>query len=921
MSVDYKNTLNLPETKFPMRANLATRELERIEHWNKENIYGRILDKNKDKPTYILHDGPPFTNGDMHMGHLCNKNLKDIVLRYKAMRGHRTPMHPGWDCHGLPIEQQVLKGMGEAARNVGAAELRKKCAEFSQANIEKLRGQFQRMGILADWANEYKTMAPEYEAETLRAFGAFVQQGLVYRDLKAVIWSIPFRTALAEAEVEYKDHVSPSIWVPFFFEEEPTTALVIWTTTPWTIPSNRAVALSEKLDYVAVHRNGKKYIVAAALAEKFVATAGFEGATLGEVKNGKTFENKVLVHPFMKEKGKVVMADFVSAEDGTGCVHIAPGHGQEDYQLGRQLGIEIYCPVDAEGKYMDDGRIPQELVGKTTLEKNTDKGLRSEANEAVIAMLERSGHLLARKDYSHSYPFCWRSKTPIIFRAVPQWFIDLDKNDTRKKVLAAVDTAEWIPAQGRNRIKGSIESRPDWCISRQRPWGVPIPAFIKPDDARLIDAGVIEALAKKVAVHGTNIFFEWSAEKLLEGVTLPAGWNSKELRPETDTLDVWTESGTSNLAVLRRPGLSWPADLYLEGSDQHRGWFQSSLWFSVVNTGKAPYRKVLTHGFIVDQNRQKLSKSSGALPATEMIKKYGADVLRLWTASLDYSGDVPLSDDILAQVAGGYTSLRNTLRYQLANLSGFDVTKNAVPMEKMLPLDQWVVGKLVALVEEVTQAYEKFQFAEAYQLISRFAQGTLSAVYHDCIKDRMYTCAPNSLERLSAQTALNEVFSTLVRLLAPVMPFTADEAWCYRLGETDWSQDSVHLQDWPVVQEAWKKTVPVMSDVDEILKLRGVVNEKLEVMRKDKVIGKSLEAKILLEGNVGLLERYAAALPEIFIVSAVDLKMASGDVKATTAKADGHKCPRCWRYVAPAADALCERCQKTLASLPKDSLI
>ena len=759
-------------------------------------------------------------------------------------------------------------------------------------------------------------MAPEYEAETIRAFGAFVAQGLVYRDLKAVIWSIPFRTALAEAEVEYKDHVSPSIWVPFFLSDDATTAFVIWTTTPWTIPSNRAVALSATLDYVTILHDGKKYIVAQSLAEKFIAAAELQGATFGEVKKGKSFEGKVLKHPFMKEPGKVVMADFVSAEDGTGCVHIAPGHGQEDYQLGRQLGIEIYCPVDAEGKYIDDGRIPAQLVGKTTLEKNG----KSEANEAVIAMLKAGGHLLAQKDYSHQYPFCWRSKTPIIFRAVPQWFIDLDSKGTRQKVLQAADTVEWIPSQGKNRIKGSIESRPDWCVSRQRSWGVPIPAFIRPDGSRVIDAGVIEAIAAKVAKLGTNIMFEWSAEKILEGIALPAGWNAQELTPETDTLDVWTESGTSSLAVLKtHKELAWPADLYLEGSDQHRGWFQSSLWFSVVNTGSAPYRKVLTHGFIVDANRQKLSKSSGALPATEMVKKYGADVLRLWTASLDYSGDVPLSDEILTHVAGSYMTLRNTLRYQLANLNGFDAAKDAVPVEKMLPIDQWVVGQLPALVEGCTAAMDAYQFAECYQLISRFCQQTLSAVYHDIIKDRMYTCGPRSLERLSAQTALDHVFGTLVRLLAPLMPFTADEAYSFRMSGQEYCSDSVHLQDWPTVQEGWRAAQKVSVEVDEVLKFRAPVNEALEKMRQEKQIGKSLEAQVTLAGPLAVLNKYRSALPEIFIVSQVNLNVLVGspntDVTVSAAKSTGHKCPRCWRYVATAAETLCERCEKTVSSL------
>lgn len=893
-----------------MRANLPTREADRVNHWEKNDLYGRIIKKNKGREKFILHDGPPFTNGNVHMGTLLNKTYKDIVVRSRAMRGYYTPYIPGWDCHGLPIEQKVVTALREQGiKNLPPAELRRKCQEYSEKNIEIMTGQFARGGVLCDWKHAYRTMSPQYEAETLRAFAAFVEKGLIYRDSKPVMWSIPCRTALAEADTYYSEHTSPSIWVAFYFKDDPNRAFVIWTTTPWTIPANVAVALSPKLQYTELAHEGKKFIVAEALADKFIAQAKWEGVKKGKVYKGSEFEGKVLVHPFMSHGSQVVLADYISAEDGTGCVHTAPGHGIEDYMTGRQYKLETYSPLDDEGKYVNDGRIPANLVGLSTLEKNG----KSEANEAVMAMLKTSGHLLATAEYPHQYPFCDRSKTPIVFRALEQWFIGLDRSDMRQKVLAAVDTVQWVPEQSRNRIRGSIENRPDWCISRQRSWGVPIPAFFDDTGKRYIDAQVIRGLAAKVATEGTNIFFEWSAEKLLEGIKLPAGWDVKKLKPESDTLDVWIESASSSLAVLKtNPELAWPADLYLEASDQHRGWFQSSLWASVVNTGKAPFKAVFTHEWVLDNNKQKLSKSKNSMSATDMINKYGADVLRLWAASQDYTNSIALSEEVLGQISTSYCSLRNTLRYQLANLNGFETARDSVPVEKMQPIDQWILSQLARLLEEVTAAYEAYDFAKVYQLVSKFCQASLSSIYHDIIKDRMYTCAGNSLERRSAQTALDAVFDTLVRILSPIIPFTADEAWTYRRINGDFFEDSVHLQDWPVLRQEWKAAGKVSQDIDEILKLRGKVNEALEAMRKEKIIGKSLEAKVIFGGDTALLKRYEEQLPELFIVSQVELKPSLGELTIVAAKSTGYKCPRCWRHVSAKEDTLCSRCEKHL---------
>jgi len=613
MPTDYKSTLQLPETNFPMRANLPTREAERMAYWEKQGLYYRITEARKGREKFILHDGPPFTNGNAHMGHLLNKTFKDIIVRYKALRGYYAPYIPGWDCHGLPTEQKMLAELKESGKNLSVADLRRRCHDFSEKNIAIMTGQFSRLGVLSDWKKAYRTMDPSYEAETLRAVAGFVEKGLVYRGLRPVIWSIPCRSALAEAEIEYHDHVSPSIWVAMPTVEDPNTVFVVWTTTPWTIPSNIAIAVNPRLDYVEVKAEGRKYIVADLLAEKFATAIGFKEFTKGAPVKGSAYEGRQYAHPFMKHMGRVILADFVSAEDGTGCVHIAPGHGMEDYLAGIANKLEVYSPLDNDGKYINDGRIPAELVGLTTLEKNG----RSEANEAVIALLKRVGVLLGQAPYPHQYPFCWRSKTPIVFRALEQWFVGLDRDDTRRKVVAAVDTASWIPTQSRNRIIGTIESRPDWCISRQRAWGLPIPAFYDASGKRYIDASVIRALADKVAQHGSNIFFEWSAEQLLEGVKLPIGWDPKSLKPESDTLDVWMESGSSSLAVVRKmPELHYPADLYLEASDQHRGWFQYALWMNVVNTGRAPFKNVFTHEWVLDDKKEKLSKSKNSLSAT-----------------------------------------------------------------------------------------------------------------------------------------------------------------------------------------------------------------------------------------------------------------------------------------------------------------
>ncbi len=914
MAVELKDTLNLPVTDFPMRANLTAREPKRIAFWEETGLYARLQSKNAGTgKTFVLHDGPPFTNGDVHIGTALNKLLKDIIMRYKTMRGYRVPYVPGWDCHGLPIEHKVMKELHAKEKTLTPLEIRKACAEFSESFIEKQRRQFRRLGILADWAAEYKTKNPAYEADIVRTFANMVAHGLVYRSKKPVYWSIPCKTALAEAEIEYKNHTSTSIWVAFEQIDAPARNFVIWTTTPWTIPANMAVAVHPEFEYVEVSHGGKIYVVAAALAEKFVADCGLEGATFGAKFLGKTLEGVRTKHPICDRVSPVVCADYITTDAGTGCVHTAGGHGLEDYQTCLRYGIEIYCPVNDDGVYVNDGRVPAPLVGVSVLDVNG----KCPANVEVLKLLEASGKLLKTSKIEHQYPHCWRSKTPVIFRAMDQWFVALDKNGMRAKALEQIGGVAWVPASGENRIRAAVEGRPDWCISRQRSWGVPIPVFYDADTREaFLDAGVIRALADKIAVAGTDIWFEKTPAELLAGVDVPASWPAPEkLVKGTDTLDVWIDSGSSNAAVLKRnPELAFPADLYLEGSDQHRGWFQSSLWTSVINFGCAPYKKVITHGFVVNEGtRQKISKSDGKPQTADgYVSKYGADIVRLWIASENYQNDIPLSDKILDATATQYRNIRNTIRYQLSNLYDFDPAKDAVPFAELTLIDKWALTKLFQLHATVTTCFENCEFHKAYAAIDAFTVETLSATYHNILKDRLYTYAANSRERRSSQTAIHTIFTTYLKMLAPMLPFTTDEAWGFFTEKNEYARESILLQDWPeyrpdcvFVEEA--------AEFDALLKVLDDVNLKLDALRSAKVIGQSLEAVVTLSCDAesplyALLKKHESALAETFIVSEVRLVAASAgtplSVEAVKAETLGYvRCPRSWRWVPELADA------------------
>ena len=921
MAQDLKDTLNLPQTNFPMRGNLVEREPVRIDHWKKIGLYEKIQAKNSDGKSFILHDGPPFTNGDLHLGHALNKTLKDTILRYKWMSGYNAPYIPGWDSHGLPIEHKVSRELQDSGRtDYTPLEVRKACAKFANKYRIIQSNQFERLGVTADWANEYWTIHPEYEAAELETFAKFVEQGLVYRSKKPVYWSIPCATALAEAEIEYKDHTSISIFVKLRLSDEARnqldlpdedSSILIWTTTPWTLPANLAVSVHPKIEYSAIKTaEHGTLIVATALIESVVEECKIESYEIIANYIGAQMEKLDARHPFIDRPSPILLADYVTTESGTGCVHTAPGHGLDDYITGINNGLEVYCPLDDDGCYVADGQVPSELVGLSVLD--TDKKP-SDANLGVLRITAANGSLIAKKKFVHSYPHCWRSKTPVVFRAMDQWFIALDKNGDRARALESLKDVNFIPSWGENRIRAAVENRPDWCISRQRTWGVPIPAFYDEDGGAYMDADVIRAISKKVALAGTDFWFEKTAAEILDGIPLPSNWpNTEKLSCGNDTLDVWIDSGSSHRAVLqKRSNLKWPADLYLEGSDQHRGWFQSSLWTSVIVDKAAPFKNLLTHGFIVKEDGTKLSKSDGAArPLNEWIGSYGADIIRLWICSQDYRGDVPVSDKIVKNVANNYRNLRNTLRFQIGNLHDFNVATDAVPLKELNALDKWALNELSQLVCKVTEAYDLYEFHRAFKdFIDPFVANTLSATYHDVLKDRLYTRSPNDPLRRSSQTAIHIIFSVFTRLIAPLVPFTADEAWSFAQNDGEFGDQAIALTDWPVVDPNWEDA----ETADDITALRGFlssqVNDRLEALRQKKTIGQSLDAKLMITSSpsnpdFARLQKYASDLPELFILSQVVLveSTESAELNIEVAHADGVRCPRSWRWVPELVD-------------------
>jgi isoleucyl-tRNA synthetase len=902
--MEYKDTLNLPATDFPMKANLNQREPEMLAKWQEQDLYGQMEQAGVGKPLYVLHDGPPYANGHIHIGHALNKILKDFVLKVKRMQGFSAPYVPGWDCHGLPIELQVEKNLGSKKSQVTKLEMRKLCRECAAKFVAIQKEEFKRLGIQGDWENPYLTMNYEYEGLTAAELAKFAHNGGLYRGRKPVHWCSSCVTALAEAEVEYADHTSPSIYVRFAVQDDLSAVIpalagkqayvVIWTTTPWTIPANLAVALHPEFDYVALETEKGVLIVAEGLKDSFLAAVGLTGRVIATF-SATLLERKLCKHPFYDRDSIILLGEHVTLEAGTGCVHTAPGHGQEDYELALKEGLEVYNPVDNYGKYI------------STLEFFGGQQVFA-ANQSVIDKLTEVGALLQVSKISHSYPHCWRCKKPIIFRATEQWFISMKANDLRGKALAAIDQVQWIPKWGRERIYGMIENRPDWCVSRQRSWGVPITAFSCSACGEYVaDGKLMDHVANIFKEHSSDVWFDWSAEQLLPAGTKCPKCGAAAFEKENDILDVWFDSGVSHAAVLEpNPKLSSPADLYLEGSDQHRGWFHSSLLESVGSRGVAPYRSVLTHGFVLDGKGHKMSKSTGNVVAPEdVIKKFGADVLRLWCSAQDYRDDTRISEEILTRVSEAYRRIRNTCRYILGSIADFDPATQSVRHAEMPEIDRWALHQLEMLKERVLTAYQDFAFHVIYQDVNGFCTVEMSSFYLDILKDRMYTSKADSLSRRSAQTVLHEILDTLLRLLAPVLSFTADEAWQHMPAR---KEQSVHLSAFPQLHPEWKDD-SLVERWDRIIKVRADVSKALELARAAKTIGHSLDAAVTIAAPaelLGFLQAYQSELQSIFIVSKVALvDSISGEswdsesipgLKVQVAAAPGNKCERCWCY-------------------------
>ncbi|MGI9087721.1 MAG: isoleucine--tRNA ligase [Chthoniobacterales bacterium] len=901
MAQNYKETLNLPKTDFPMKASLTTREPEILKSWEETRLYEQIQKSRAGSELFVLHDGPPFANGDVHMGTALNKILKDLVVKSKTMAGFRAPYVPGWDCHGLPIEYKVVK----ESRGLSPLEVRQRSEEFARKFIDIQRGQFKRLGVLGDWEHPYLTLDPAYEAEILQAFAVFVEKGLVYESKKPVFWSTGAQTALAEAEVEYQDREDTAVYVKFPIATGPLkdkASIVIWTTTPWTLPANLAIAVHPKESYVVREFQkdgaGETLVLAASLVEKFSVATGWQAVgEPAETFPGAKLEGIGAQHPFLPRTAIVLTADYVTMDTGTGAVHTAPGHGDDDYSLGKKNGLPILSPVDDHGRFTDEAGLP-ELTGKYVFDANAD----------IVRLLRERGMLIAAEKYPHSYPYCWRSKTPIIFRAVEQFFIRID--DLRAPALAAIKNVTWIPAWGEARISGTVEARPDWVISRQRSWGVPLPVFYSAGGEPLLNADWIRKLAELVRQRGSNVWFELDDAALARELGLPEGTTHRD-----DTIDVWIDSGVSHKAVCAvRPELRDPADMYLEATDQHRGWFQSSLMTSVALHDRAPYKICVTHGFVVDVDGKKISKSSTyskPMDAGHFVGKHGADIVRLWVSSVNYTDDVPFSEEMFTRLADTYRRVRNTLRILLGNLD----QGTAAPNESFTLVDRWILHRLQEVIAECRAAYAAYEFHKVYHTLNHFCAVDLSSLYVDITKDRMYCDAVDSPRRRATQGAMREVFRALTKLLAPILAFTADEAWSY-LGESG----SVHLQEFPQPNKTWLDPASARV-VEELLKVRGVIGQAVEQARQEKLIGNALEAEVTLRCDTGALAGVSHEELEEFLILS-DLKLQQAEtVSASIAKTSFQKCARCWRHRAAVGKSaqhpdLCERCEEVVSHLP-----
>ena len=933
--MDYKKTLNLPRTDFPMKANLVKNEPDMIKNWDSMDLYGLIRQASHGRKRYMLHDGPPYANGNIHMGTAFNKVLKDIIIKSKQMSGYDTPYVPGWDCHGLPIEHKVDMELGEKKRHMSQVEIRKYCRSYADKYIDIQRNEFKRLGVLGEWDRPYLTMNYNYEATIVREFGKFALNGSLVRSKKPIYWCTSCRTALAEAEVEYGEHSSPSIFVKFPMIsdlgkvypslKDKKVSVVIWTTTPWTIPANLAIALHPDFEYVAAETEGHGVLILAReLLDICMDTFGIHTYEIIAELDAGDLENLKARHPLYDRESLIVLAPYVTLEAGTGCVHTAPGHGREDYETGIKYNLDTYSPVDDSGRFTPEVEF---FAGMDVFE----------ANRPVNSKLEEMGSLLKEQDISHEYPHCWRCKKPVIFRSTEQWFISMEKNDLRKKSLTAIDRVTWIPSWGRDRIYGMIANRPDWCISRQRSWGVPITVFFCQDcDEVLVSKEIMDHVCRMVEQSGADIWFSEKEENLLpEGTKCPK-CGANRFRKETDILDVWFDSGVSYAAVMEsREYLDSPADLYLEGSDQHRGWFHSSLLCSVGTRDEAPYKSVLTHGFVVDGSGKAMHKSAGNVIAPEeLIRKYGAEIIRLWVAGEDYRDNIRLSNEILQRLTEAYRRIRNTCRYLLGNLSDFNPATDAVPFEQMEELDRWALNQLKELDDRVQKAYENFEFHTVYHSLHNFCVLDLSSFFLDIIKDRLYTSPGDSRIRRSAQTAMNEILEVLVRLMAPILSFTADEIWKFMKGDT--RVPSVHMETFLPINEKYRDA-DLSGRWSSIMAVRREVTKALESSRKEKKIGHSLDAAVTLGLSSGLmkeLDPYKEQLRSIFIVSSVDLldldALESGyesdtvsGLKVRVSNSQNEKCERCWIHDPTVGSdkkhpTICKRCLVSLEEMGMD---
>ena len=911
---DYKNTLNLPATDFPMKANLANREGSFLKDWQDKDIHQQIRQKFKGKPLFVLHDGPPYANGDIHIGHAVNKVLKDVIVKSKTLSGYDAPYVPGWDCHGLPIEHMVEKKKGKVGHKISADEFRAACREYADKQIEKQKVDFKRLGIFGDWENPYLTKNFKYEADIVRALGKIVKNGHLTKGFKPVHWCTECSSALAEAEVEYKDKGSDTVDVAFnvigdFFENDKPVALIIWTTTPWTLPANEAVSLHPDLDYALVDVGKSLYILSDDLLESSLERYGVKDfKKLSKTYKGSELEGLMLQHPFYDKQVPVILGEHVTTETGTGAVHTAPAHGQDDYVVGLQYNLPVDCPVDGRGVFIDSTEgVAGEFIFK--------------ANATIIGLLESHGTLVKHEPITHSYPHCWRHKTPVIFRATPQWFVSMTKKNLRDKVNDEILNVKWIPNWGQKRIELMVGNRPDWCISRQRYWGSPITLFINKNTGELHPdtEKLFEVVAKKIELDGIEAWFKLKVEDVL-------GAEAKDYEKTTDTLDVWFDSGVSHYAVLKASSyLSDVADMYLEGSDQHRGWFQSSLLTSCAINERAPYKQVLTHGFTVDQNGHKMSKSLGnVIPPQKVVNSLGADILRLWIGSTDYSGEMTVSDEILNRSADSYRRIRNTMRFMLANMQGFDPKNDLVDMNDMLVLDRWIVSKTHDLQQQVINEYDNYNFHFVMKAILNFCTNDLGGFYLDVIKDRQYTTQTDSLARRSAQSALFHISHAMVRWLSPILSFTSEEIWQFLPGA---SNESVFLQTWYEGLEG-NFDSPVIESCRDI---NTHLRKELEEMRRNKVIGSSLDAEVDIyckDENYQNLLGLKDELRFVFITSEArvnelsskpsDAKEIDSSIAIKVYKSKHQKCVRCWHHRPEIGqnkmhNDLCDRCVENIS--------